>query len=74
MPWAIQWPLLLQQTEWATSTGCKSTSKNPAKCKHYTRIEMPYPPTSENKAFLSSNENKNKYTLKFKKQNHLPVH
>jgi hypothetical protein len=58
MSWAIQWPLLLQQTNNGQLHAVK-TQKEEA-CKQYNRIEVPYPPNSENKAFLPSNENKNK--------------
>jgi hypothetical protein len=61
MSWAIQcqWPLLLQQTNNGQQVQVVITLKEEP-CKQYDKIEVLYPPTSENKAFLSSNENKNK--------------
>jgi hypothetical protein len=59
MSWAIQWPLLLQQTNNGQQVHAVKTQKEET-CKQYNRIEVPYPLTSENKAFLPSNENKNK--------------
>ena len=59
MSWVIQCKLLLQQTNNGQPVQVVKTQKEEP-CKQYNRIEVPYPPTSENKAFLSSNENKNK--------------